>query len=248
MNSIYQLRNVLQKNSPTILTGLSVAGLIGTAIMAVKATPRAIALIEREEALLVDPLSKKDIIRVAWRCYVPAALMGLASCACIIGANSVHTRRHAALAGVYSLSEKALREYQKKVEEKIGTPKAKEIKSEIAADRVKDNPIDNHEVYITGRGDTLCYDSLSGRYFKSDIECIRQALNKLSRDLLSENFIALNDVYSELGLKQTTVGDMLGWYVEDGLITPHFTSQLTDSGIPCLVLDYETEPRYNNYN
>jgi len=248
MKSIYELGNVLQKNSPTILTGLSVAGLIGTAIMAVKATPRAIALIEREEALSVDPLLKRDVVRVTWKCYVPAALMGLATCACIVGANSVHTRRNAALAGVYSLSEKALREYQKKVEEKIGTPKAKEIKSEIAADRIKENPVDNNEVYLTGRGETLCYDKLSGRYFKSDIEVIRQTLNKLSRDLLSENFVVLNDVYSELGLKHSGVGDMLGWSVEDGLITPHFTSQLTDDGTPCLVLDFEEEPRYNPYN
>ncbi len=248
MKSIYDVGKVLQRNSPTILTGLSVAGLIGTAVMAAKATPRAIELIEREEALSVDPLSKKDILRVTWKCYVPTALMGLASCACIIGANSVHTRRHAALAGVYSLSERALKEYQKKVEEKIGTPKAKEIKQEIAADRVKENPVDEREVFITGRGDTLCYDSISGRYFKSDIEFIRQALNKLSRDLLSENFVPLNDVYSELGLKQSGMGDMLGWHVDDGLITPSFTSQLTDSGIPCLVLDYETEPRHNHYN
>jgi len=86
--------------------------------------------------------------------------------------------------------------------------------------RVVRNPVSDNEVIITSRGDTLCYDALGGRYFKSDIEHIRQVLNKLSRDLMSEQFITLNQVYSELGLKGTKVGDVAGWHIDDGLIEP----------------------------
>ena len=32
----------------------------------------------------------------------------------------------------------------------------------------------NKEVIITSKGDTLCYDSVSGRYFKSDIGTIKK--------------------------------------------------------------------------
>lgn len=98
-----EISKVLSKNSPTILTGLGVAGLISTAVMAVKATPKAIELIDQlrddeinrrlrnlgfvgEEELHHSvneqcdvKLTKKEIIKVTWKCYVPAALMGVVS-------------------------------------------------------------------------------------------------------------------------------------------------------------------------
>lgn len=172
--------------------------------------------------------------------------MGVVTIACIIGANSINLKRNAALVSLYSLSEAALKEYQAKVIETLGKQKERKIKDDIAKDRIVKNPVSDNEIVITNLGDTLCYDSLSGRYFKSDIEKIRQVLNKLSRDLMSEMFIDLNQVYSELNLKGTKMGDMVGWHIDDGLIEPDFSSQLTENGTPCLVLDFVTEPRYNH--
>lgn len=244
---------LLTKNSPAILTGLGVAGLLATTVMAVKATPKAVRLIEEamydETTRRFDKeLSKTEMIKLTYKCYLPAAAMGALTVACIISANTINLRRNAALLSVYSLSEKALKEYQSKVVETIGKNKERKIKEDIAKDRVMNNPVNDKEVIVTGRGEALCYDNLSGRYFKSDIEIIRQALNKLSRDLMSEHFITLNEIYSELGLATTKMGENIGWHIDDGLIEPEFTSQLTHNGTPCLVLDYVTEPRYNYNN
>jgi hypothetical protein len=221
------LGDVILKNSPTILTGLSVAGLISTAVMAVKATPKAIKMIEDEykcgdENYSLDvalaSLTKREIIRLTWRCYIPSLIMGGVTIACIIGANSINLRRNAALASAYSLTEAALKEYKAKVVETIGENKEKEITDDIAKDRVNKNPVSSNEVIVTGGGDTLCYDALSGRYFKSDMESIRTALNNVSRRLMNEMFIGLNEVYSALGLEGTKIGDLLGFHVDDGLI------------------------------
>ena len=62
-----------------------------------------------------------------------------------------------------------MKEYQAKVVETLGEAKARKIKDEIAKDKVKNDPISNKEVIITGKGDMLCYDVLSGRYFKNNI-------------------------------------------------------------------------------
>jgi hypothetical protein len=237
---------VLNKNSPTILTGFAVAGLVATTVMAVKATPKALELIETEKYITKELLSAQEIVKLTWKCYVPAAVTGLLTVGAIVMANKINLRRNAALASVYALSEAAMKEYQAKVVETLGKPKEKKIKDEIARDRITQNPVSDNEVLITNRGETLCYDSLSGRYFKSDIENIRQVLNKLSRDLMSEMFIDLNGVYNELGLKGTKMGEMIGWHIDDGLIEPDFSSQLTENGTPCLVLDFVTEPRYNH--
>lgn len=242
----------LVKNSPTLLVGASVAGVITTAVLAVKATPKALEIINNEQWDRSNKygdghIDVKDFIALTWKCYVPAAIMGGVTISCIIGANSINLRRNAALAGLYSLSETALKEYQAKVVETIGENKHRAIKEDMVKDRIHKNPVNDKEVIITGSGETLCYDALSGRYFKSDIEHIRKVINKLNRDMISDSVITLNEVYDELDLQSTKLGEMTGWHLDDGMIEPHFSSQLTTNGKPCLVLDFETtRPLYRD--
>ncbi len=102
------------KHSPEILTGIGIAGMISTTILAVKATPKALRLIEEAEEYEIYELTKIEKIKVAWKPYVPAFITGTASIACLIGANSVNARRNAALATAYQLSATALSEYKEK--------------------------------------------------------------------------------------------------------------------------------------
>ena len=177
----------LHKHSPEILTGIGIAGMITTTILAVRATPRALILMEEEKRRQnkelyeeaerkgldshpgVERLKPIELVRTTWICYIPAAMTGTLSIACLIGASSVNIRRNAALAAAYSLSESALKEYQEKVIETIGEKKEQEIRDAIAKDKLQRDPIANKEVIITGRGETLCYDTITSRYFKCDI-------------------------------------------------------------------------------
>ena len=96
--------------------------------------------------------------------------MGGLTIACIISAHTVNHKRNAALASLYSLTEKSLREYQAKVIETIGKNKERQVRNAVAEQNIKENPVSTKEVKITGKGETLCYDAISGRYFKSDVE------------------------------------------------------------------------------
>ena len=108
----------LTKHSSEILTGIGIAGMITTTILAVKATPKALGLIEESKKEWgVDELSPIDTIKVAWKPYIPAMATGVASVACLIGASSVNMKRNAALATAYKLSETAFSEYKEKVVE-----------------------------------------------------------------------------------------------------------------------------------
>ena len=108
------------KHSPELLTGAGIAAGVTTVVLAVKATPKALQLIEEEKHnQKTDHLKPVDTVKATWKCYIPAALTGTASVACIIGANSVNARRHAALAAAYELSTTALKEYRGKVVETI---------------------------------------------------------------------------------------------------------------------------------
>lgn len=117
-----------------------------------------------------------------------------------------------------------------------------------AKDKVEKNPVVTREVIITEKGNTLCYDAVSGRYFKGDIEKIKKAECELNRQMRDEMYISLNDFYYEIGLDNIKLGDELGWNIDDGYIDLSFSSQLASDGTPCLVIDYTIAPRYDFRN
>lgn len=236
---------VVSKHSPEILTGLGIAGMITTTVLAVRATPKAMQLIEEEkEELQVDELTVVETVKAAWKPYIPAVVLGTVSTACLIGASSVSAKRNAALATAYKLSETALSEYREKVIETLGEKKEKGIRDKVNEERIKKNPPSKSEVIITSKGDTLCYDVMSGRFFTSDIEKIRRAINEINRVMLLEMYVSLNDLYDELDLDHTDVGDILGWHIDDKLIELEPSSHLTEDGRPCLAMGFTVPPHH----
>lgn len=267
------LGGTISKNSPQILTGMAVAGLVSTTIMGIRATPKAMALMDEavwdkyEEAMSTskedlsfdewmdkengydwkdraNTLSKKEIIKLCWKTYLPTVLMGSISVACIIGSNRISMRRNAALASLYGLTEAAFKEYQHKVVETIGKNKETKVRDDIAADHVKNRPVGQNEIIFTGKGEVMCMDELSGRYFKSDVDKINKAINEMNYHLRHENFLSVNEFYDEIGLSHTPLGDDLGWDIDKGEIEVSFSAQLTDTNEPCIVLNYKVNPKF----
>lgn len=238
------VKKSMSEHSPEILLGIGIAGMLSSTVMAVKATPKALMLIEDEEDILNRDLTKKEIIQVAWKPYIPAAIGFTVSAACLIGGNTVNAKRNTMLATAYHISERALAEYADKVVEVVGEEKEREIRDAVSRDRMKSDPVSNQEVVLTGKGEALCYDSISGRYFKSNMNELQKAENVFNKNLLSDNYCPLNDFYDELGLDPIEVGDYVGWNINDGLMQLYFTTQIADNGEPCLVVNYITEPKH----
>lgn len=259
------VRSGLLKRSPEILTGLGIAGMVTTTILAVKSTPKALMLIEeekrrqndelrkisiemgRENFSRIDTLTPYEIVKTTWKCYVPAAITCFVSVGCLVGASSVNARRNAALATVYKLSETALSEYRDAVVETIDEEKQKIIDDKIAKNKLEKDPVSKKEVVITEKGTMLCYDSVFGRYFRSDMDEINRAITKINREVVVNMYASLNDFYSELGLSPTKIGDDLGWNIDDGEIDILFSSQIAEDGTPCIVISYNVAPSREYY-
>lgn len=243
---IKSAKMTMTRHSPEILTGVGIAGMITSTVLAVKATPKAIRLIDaaKEEAE-VDKLTPVETVRVAWKCYIPAAVTGVASVACLIGASSQNIKRNAALATAYKLSEKALAEYREQVVETVGEKKEQSIREKIAQKQIDNVPVSTSEIYITGTGDTLCLDPLNDRLFKSNIDKIRKAENMLNKEMIHglHGYVSLNEFYNELGLKSVETGELLGWNT-DHLIDLNITAGLTEDEEPCLVIGHYNPPKY----
>lgn len=253
-----QVQTTLIKHGPGILTGLGIAGFWLAIGFAVKATPKAIIKIQDAEIEKLDKqvlegkgpdeldkrLTPLEVVKTTWTCYIPTIAIAGVSTACVIGASAQNAKRNAALATAYALSETALKEYQEKVVETIGEKKEQAVRDAIAKDRIEKNPVESHEVIITGNGNQRCYDSISGRYFDSNVQTIRTAESTLNKRLISEMSVSLNEFYMELGIPCTDLGDQLGWRIDGGGVDLSLSSHVCNDGVVALVIDYRIAPKY----
>lgn len=244
-NAVKIIEQKLKQNSPEILTGIGITGMLTSTILAVKYTPKALDLIHEAEYTKGEELNRKEVIKTCWKCYIPSALVATASVGCLIGANTVNSKRKTALAAACKITQSAFTEYKDKVKEVIGEEKEQEIRDKVAKNKIDKNPTSS-EVIVTGNGSVLCYDSISGRYFQSDVETIRKAENTLNRRLMNDIYCSLNDFYDLLGLSYTSIGEEVGWNVDDGMIEIEFSSIISEDNKPCIVIDYSVSPK-NNY-
>lgn len=242
------IKGKASKHSPEILVGIGIAGMLSSTIMAVKATPKAYSMIEKEKEirrLEEEPeLTKLDILKMGWKPYLPATIMFGLSAGCIIGANNVNAKRNALLTTACHVSERALSEYRNKVVEVIGEEKEREIRDKVSKDRMSKDPVTNSTV-ILSKGETLCYDTISGRYFKSDVDKIKKAENILNHILVTNDYCSLNEFYDEIGLAATELGTAIGWNINNGIVEIYFSAQIADDGQPCVVVNYDIQPTYN---
>lgn len=249
---IKSTKKTLIKHSPEILHGLAIAGAITGAVLMVPSTVKALDLIEEEKRTQaaeenIDKdeveLTKKEIIKTAWKCYIPSALLLATSTACIIMGDKTTAKRTTALATAYKLSEVALQDYKDAVVETIGEEKARVVKEKAAQKKV--DRVKNEEVYILGDGKVWFFEPISYRYFQSEVADVKNAIATLNYRMTSgmEETITLKEFYDEIGLKYSIDTPDIGWGLyKEGLIKIDFVATTMENGNPCLMLDYETQP------
>lgn len=229
-------------NSPAILTAIAVTGTVTTAYLSGKASFKA-AMILSEESPNLETKEKVDLV---WRLYIPAVGTGLMTVGCIVAANRIGTRRAAAVAAAYTLSERAFTEYREAVVEKLGMKKEQAIRDEMAQNRVNRTPIGNQQLVVWEGSSVLCYDAYTGRYFLSDMETLRKAQNDVNAKVLNEYYASLSDLYELIGLPSTSVSDEVGWN-SDKMLELNFSTVLSEGGRPCISMDFAVAP-IRDYN
>lgn len=231
-------------NSSTILTGVGAVGTITTAYLTGKASFKAANTIRDAQfqinlhELKAHELTFQEKVKIAWTHYIPPTVAGITTVAAIIAANRISAKRAAAMAAAYAISENKLNEFKDKAAEKLGVKKTAELENEIAQEKVNTNPVGKNVVYITNGGDSLFYDSYSGRYFNSSMETVRKAENDVNFEVINNGWMSLNDFYERVGLSRARVGDEIGW-TNDQHLTVSYETTLSDDDRPCIVLDYK---------
>lgn len=264
MSLLARLETATKKNSPTILTGAAIVGVISTAYSAYKAGSRADKILEsyRKDIAYCHPNdkeAKKTVIKETVKDMVPIiappVIMGGTTIACVIGSHSISSRRIAVLSAAYGVAESAVKNLNFKMEEILGEKKTKVIKDSIVKDKLKASSeedkkiLSNNTLIIPDNGDVLCKDMHTGRLFYSTAEKIRTAILKCSYDIQSEMYISLNDFYEAINstqLERIPLGDDLGWNIDDtigGQLPITLSALLIADSKPCICVDYDINVR-----
>ena len=232
------LKMFLKKNSSTILSCVGAVGVVATAVTAVKATPKALELIEeRKTELEVEKIPVGEIVKTSWKCYIPSIAIGLSTITCIFGANVLNKRSQAALISAYSLLDSSFKEYKEYTNELYGEDADEKIREAIAKDKYSKLP------FKVTEEKQLFYDMISGRYFESTLMEMYRAEYELNRGYAKYGYVCLNDFYDLIGVDRVEGGYDVVWSVDagdmfDGYDCREFEHELVllEDGLECYVL------------
>ena len=228
------VQNLMSKNASDLLLVGGVGCIIGGGIWAIRKTPKVMLILEdKKEA------SKMEKVKAVAPSYIPAVVLVGVGIAQIVCSRNITNNKIAAIATAYTVSDTAFRTYRDKVKDMVEPEKYEDIRREVAADKLKRDPIDNKEVFMTNNNESLMYDEQSGRYFRGSINDIDRAVNLINNKLRNEMTMNLNDFYNEIGLPIVKIGCDFGWKIDDYSLIMSYSSCISESGEAAIVLDYD---------
>lgn len=236
-------RNTLlvQRSSPGLLLGAGIVGMVGTTILACRATLKmeevlAEANDKLEQAKTLDHPEysetdrQKDIklIRIQTgtkivRLYAPAVILGGVSIVALTRSHNILTRRNAALTAAYAALEKGFSEYRARVVDKYGEEEDRNLRyGSEKVEIINEETGKKKTVTRVGPGEPSVYarffDPFSPSWSKEPeynlifLKCQQSYANNL---LKSRGHVFLNEVYDGLGIPRSKAGAVVGWILSD---------------------------------
>lgn len=237
----------IKRNASTILTVVGGVGVVTTTVLGIKATPKALTLLENAKKEKGEELTTLEKVKVATPVYIPTTISGVATLVCVFGANVLNKRYQASLISAYALLDNSYKEYKVKVEELYGENANEHVITEISKDKYEEKELKENE--------HLFYDAFSGRYFTSTLARVAEAEYIVNRDIHTYGWSELHLFYDYIGLKDVEGSKALGWS-EGGNYEAYWQSWVdfkhkrtfTDDGKEyiTLIMFQEPYPDYDN--
>ncbi len=250
----------LRRHGGTILAVLASAGVVATAVETSKATIKAQKLIEMNTVSVncgddsepaYTPAQK---VKDCWKFYLPAAILGGGTIACILGSNALNKKQIASLTAAYMALGKTYQEYRRQVVQEVGHEKEADIR-DMASKDVQDIERNKYDDSIR-----LFYEPTTQRYFHATMADVIQASYYFNRCLAVDGAISVNEWCTYICSDELPVlpdGDEKGWCM-DQLVEDYdmlwmdfeYDVQTTDDGLTCYYLAPYLDPiaDYLNYD
>lgn len=193
----------LSMNSPAILTGLGITGVVATAFSTGKAVW---SLRDVPFDVTLKDIKEQGL----WKRFIIPVTIAGGTILCFIGINNRYGRIIAAVTSMATLREQELLDTKDAMGKILKKGDIEKIDQEKAKATLSRNPQPSEDLIIhTKYGNDLFFDSMSGRYFRSSMEHIVQGINNVNEMLNNGNFVSVNELYDEWGLPGIEFGDIL---------------------------------------
>ena len=243
-----------KRHGSTILSILSVIGVVATAVTVAKATPKAVHLLEEVKEDSDDrELSIVEKAKIIAPVYIPSVIIGISTVACILGISALSRKQQTSLVSAYALLDQSYRKYRQKVVEIYGKEADEEIVDSIAIEEAKavyPVAVNICSVYSQALEESyskpiLFYEEYGHRYFEAPLEQVLQAEYHVNRNYILGGCVLLNDLYEFLGLEPTEYGQSVGWAVDDDeiyWIDFNHRKITLDDGLECYLIETMIPP------
>lgn len=201
-----KFENFISKNSPTILSIIGATGVFITSGLTMKATIKANNLYNSREDK--ELLTKKDIVKLYWKEYIPSILSAGTTIGCIFGANYINQKTKATLASAYCLLQNSYIEYKNAANELYENADSK-IQAKICENKY------NEKGMVYDENVTLFYDTLSGTFIESTMDEMLRYESKFLELLYGNGKVSVNQWERIIGNNPLIIGDELVWYSND---------------------------------
>lgn len=246
MSVLKSITSATKKRSPELLIGMGIGGMIAAIVTGIRAADEMNKDIEKVKEETKDMPKKerqKEVVKTVVKHQWPTAVIFLMSLLAIVSADNIHYKRNAAMAVMVQASEVATQEYRNVVREVAGEEKAKEVQR-VYEERMREEP--HHEVptnihIITG-DEYWIYDEFTNTMFKSNTITVDAAINECNRRIFDEMYISLNELYEEVGIKDSKINSAVGWNNNTGLIKIAWSAKIIE-GKPVAVMSYINPPK-----
>lgn len=245
-------RNALlaQKASPEVLLVAGIAGMVGSTVLACRATLKMETVLDEakdkletaktlEHAEYSEKDRSRDISLIYFqssvkviRLYAPAIIVGGISIYALTSSNRILTKRNAALTAAYGALERGFSQYRARVVDKYGEEEDRNLRYGSEQVEIVDEETGKRKtVTRVGPGDPSIYarffDPVSSSWSKEPeynmifLKCQQNYANDLLR---SRGHIFLNEVYDMLGLERSKAGAVVGWVLSKNGETDNFVN------------------------
>lgn len=232
--------NFAKSHANIILSALSIVGLVATSIEASKATIKANEIRNDLKETKNDDVSLEETIKACWKEYIPTAVVGGATIACIVGSSIIAANDQKKLMAAYALLDRGYRTYRKKISETFGQDVDTNIANEVSEELTVE--MADHDEF--GGEKILFYDIYRDRYFDATMRQVQEAIYVLNRTLQINGYASVNDFYRALHIAETEEGNYIGWNIDEivswlGYCWLDFNVEATNlgDGLKCYVLE-----------
>lgn len=245
--SLRTVKSVITANSPVLLVGATITGVVATGVLSAKAGYKARGIVDAAQAEKgpdAEPLTLQEKTQLTWLCYAVPAVTGVSTVASCLGVHFIHTKRHAAIAGLYAVTAGKLDDYKDEIESALGIKKQQEFNDRMAQKSADGSPLINNEVVMTQNGTELCYDDWTGRWFHSNMNSIAGVVNEVNAILIDEGELDLNTFYDRLGLTNIPMGTDFGWqHSKTGKLSLIYGNITAPDGRPAIAISFRDAPK-----